>query len=187
MFSWVYYSSLKDHVDGWLGGALLNDGHLHQVVHLHAAPQLRHRLHLNDPVSNLCIYWLIDGITYILPTVLWIRIRIRSGFNRVSGSGSRRAKWPTNIEKKLINYIFWNAGCSLPRAEGFSCCLDISKLHFFFKSVFIFFSFWSSKPWTRFGFGYGSGFTWNAGSGFVSGPGFNESGCIALLVHISDN
>ncbi len=50
MFSWVYYWSLKDHVDGWLGGALLNDGHLHQVIHLHAAPQLRHRLHLQTGI-----------------------------------------------------------------------------------------------------------------------------------------
>ncbi len=49
-----------------------------------------------------------------------------------SRSGSRRAKWPTNKEK-LINFIFWSAGCSLLRAEGFSWSLDISKLQFLIK------------------------------------------------------
>jgi hypothetical protein len=60
------------------------------------------------------------------------------------------------------------AGCSLLRAEGFSCNLDvlygglgISKLQFFDKknrfritlavNFFQFFSFWSSKSWIRIG------------------------------------
>jgi len=57
--------------------------------------------------------------------------------------------------------MFWNAGCSLLRAEGFSCSLGvhygglgISELQFWSK-IIIFFScifplnFWSSKPWIR--------------------------------------
>jgi hypothetical protein len=32
--------------------------------------------------------------------------------------------------KKLLNFIFRSAGCSLLRAEGFSCSLVISKLQF---------------------------------------------------------
>ncbi len=76
--------------------------------------------------------------------------------------------------KKLINFIFWGAGCSLLRAKVFSCSLDISKLQFFdhknFSICFFFFSFWSSKPWIRVGSVSGSGFTWNAGfrSGFFA-------------------
>ncbi len=66
------------------------------------------------------------------------------------------------------------AGCSLLRAKGFSCILDISKLQFLIKNIFhfVFFSlsFWSSKPWIRIG--SGSRFTWNAGS--VSWSGFNK-------------
>jgi hypothetical protein len=59
------------------------------------------------------------------------------GFNGVPGSGSRRAKISRKNIKKLINFIFSSAGCSLFRAEGFSCSLDvldvglgISKLYF---------------------------------------------------------
>ncbi len=83
--------------------------------------------------------------------MLWIRIWIGPGFIGVPepGSGSRKAK---------------SAGCSLWRAEGFSCCLDvlygglgISKIAIcdqkkIFKNVhlyFFFFSFWSSKSWIR--------------------------------------
>ncbi len=50
-----------------------------------------------------------------------------SGFNGVPGSGSRRAKMTHKHIKKLIFFIFWSAGCSLLRAEVFSCSLDISK------------------------------------------------------------
>ncbi len=73
--------------------------------------------------------------------VLWIRIRI----NGIPGSVC--------------------AGCSLLRAEGFSCSLNISKMHFLIKKKslktfsavrYFFFSFWSSKPWI------GPGFTWNS-------------------------
>jgi hypothetical protein len=74
------------------------------------------------------------------PAVLWIRIRIGSGFNGVPGPGSRRAKMTDKIRKKVINFMFWSAGCSLLRTEGFSCSLDvlygglgISKLQFFYQ------------------------------------------------------
>ncbi len=60
-----------------------------------------------------------------------------------SGSGSRRAKWPMKIEKKFRNVMFWSSECSLLRAEGFSCSLDvlygglgISKLQFWFLKKF---------------------------------------------------
>ncbi len=100
-----------------------------------------------------------------------------TGFNgvplSVCGSGSKREKITHKHRKKLINFI-WSAGCSLFRAEGFSCSLDISKLQFLKKKKYkrkhffciFFFSFWSSKPWIRIG----SGFTWNArsGSGFTA-------------------
>jgi hypothetical protein len=97
------------------------------------------------------------------------RIRIGLGFNQVggSGSGSRRAKM-THKLKKLRNVMFSSAGCSLLRAEGFSCSLDIlyeglgngtSKLQFLiYKKIYnfcfsykFFFNFWSSKPWIRIG------------------------------------
>jgi hypothetical protein len=55
--------------------------------------------------------------------------------------------------KRLINFIFCSAGCSLWRAEGFFCSLDVlygglelSELQYFF-----FFNFWSPKPWIRVG------------------------------------
>jgi hypothetical protein len=63
-----------------------------------------------------------------------------SGFHQVSGSVPRSwfgirtrirnpdpggQKWPTKTEKNLRNFIFWSAGCSLLRAEGFFCSLDI--------------------------------------------------------------
>jgi hypothetical protein len=59
--------------------------------------------------------------------VLWIRIRIGSGFNGVPGSGSRRAKMTQKKRKQIINFIFLRAGCSLLRVEGFSCSLNVQK------------------------------------------------------------
>jgi hypothetical protein len=64
-------------------------------------------------------------------TVFRIRIRIGSGFNQVSGSGFhfririQEGKNDHKIEKKLENFMFCNAGCSLLRAEGFSCRMDL--------------------------------------------------------------
>ncbi len=40
-------------------------------------------------------------------------------------SGSRTAKITHKNRKMLINLIFWSAVCSLLRAEGFSCSLDV--------------------------------------------------------------
>jgi hypothetical protein len=42
-----------------------------------------------------------------------------------SGSGSRRAKMTHKSRKKLRNFMVWSAGCSLLRAEGFFCSLDV--------------------------------------------------------------
>ncbi len=42
-----------------------------------------------------------------------------------SGSRSRRAKMTHKSRKKLRNFMFWSAGCSLLRAEGFFCNLDV--------------------------------------------------------------
>ncbi len=107
--------------------------------------------------------------------MLWIRIRIGSGFNGAPGPEIRirirnpdpdkgGQKWQKNREKKqgLIIFIFWSADCSLLRAEGFSCCSDVLieaqgyvNCHFLTKKdskkIFssIFFNFRSSKPWIR--------------------------------------
>ncbi len=94
-----------------------------------------------------------------------------------SASGSRRAKMTHKNRKKFRNFIFWGAGCSFWKPEGFFCSLDvlygglrIGKLQFvwpknitFFQLV-NFFQFWSSKPWIRVG--SGSVFSLNDGSGF---------------------
>jgi hypothetical protein len=72
--------------------------------------------------------------------------------------------------KKLINLIFWSAGCSILRAEGFFCSLDvlcgglgINKSQFLIKQDNFFLSTVNilrlQNPWS------GSGFNWNAGSG----------------------
>ncbi len=60
-------------------------------------------------------------------SVFRIRIRIGSGFNQVSesGSGYRRAKMTHKNRKKVRNFMLWSAGCSLLRVEGFSCSLDV--------------------------------------------------------------
>jgi hypothetical protein len=42
-----------------------------------------------------------------------------------SGSGSRKAKMTHKSSKKLINFMFGSAECSLLRAEGFFCKLDV--------------------------------------------------------------
>ncbi len=75
-----------------------------------------------------------------------------------SGYGSRRANDPQNW-KKFRNFIFWSAWCSLLRAEGFFCSLDVfyggldmGILHFLIKILNFFlncYNFWSSKPLIR--------------------------------------
>ncbi len=59
-----------------------------------------------------------------------------------SGSGSRRAKMTHKNRKKYRIFMFWSAGCSLFRTEGFSCSLGvlygglgISKLQFLIKKI----------------------------------------------------
>ncbi len=61
---------------------------------------------------------------------------------RVVNSDPGGQKLPIKIEKKERIFMFWSAGCSLLRVEGFSCSLGvlkgglgISKLHFLFKKV----------------------------------------------------
>ena len=77
---------------------------------------------------------------------LRIRIRIGSKFNRVSGSGSRRAKM-THKSKK--NFMLWSVRCSLLRAESFFCNLDV--IYLFNCNFFI--NFGSLNPWIRNGSG----------------------------------
>jgi hypothetical protein len=59
-----------------------------------------------------------------------------------SGSGSRRAKKTHKNRKKSRIFMFLSTGCSLLRAEGFSCSfgllyegLGISKLQFLIKKI----------------------------------------------------
>jgi hypothetical protein len=79
----------------------------------------------------------------------WIRIRIQIAdpdpdphTNCGSGSGSRRTKMTPKYRKKDRIFIFWSAGCSLLKAESFSCSLGVlygglgvSKLQFFIKKI----------------------------------------------------
>jgi hypothetical protein len=54
-----------------------------------------------------------------------------------SGSGSRRAKMTHKNRKKSRIFMFLSTGCSLLRAEGFSCSLGV---------LYGFFNFSSSNP-----------------------------------------
>ncbi len=77
--------------------------------------------------------------------ILSVRARV-SDLDSQSGSGSKRAKLAHKIGIRFVNFVFRNAGCSLLRAEGFSC--------FYLDGLFLavnFFQFWSSKPWIRVG------------------------------------
>ncbi len=106
-----------------------------------------------------------------------------------SGSGSKREKMTHKIRRKSIRFIFWSDGCSFLRNEGFCCSLDIlyeilgiSKLQFFTKRIHVSPVFFSSIfGHQNLGSGSGSGFTYNAGSGCVSGFGLNENGSSSLL------
>jgi hypothetical protein len=86
----------------------------------------------------------------------WIRIWIRIQIADPDPGGE---KLPTKIEKSPEFSCFLSTGCSLLRAEGFSCILGvlygglgISKLHFLIKNIEIkfpdinFFNFRSSNP-----------------------------------------
>ncbi len=73
--------------------------------------------------------------------------------NQCFGSGSRREKNDQKKERKKlkINVMFWSAGCSFWRAEGFSCSLNvlygglgISELQILIKKIEIFFVYFFS-------------------------------------------
>ncbi len=94
--------------------------------------------------------------------VLWIKARvwnIPASRNQGCGSGSGLdpdsigsvdpdpdpggQKWPTEVDKKILKFIFWSVGWPLLRAEGFFCNLDvlygglgIGKLQFLIKKNF---------------------------------------------------
>ncbi len=66
----------------------------------------------------------------ILATWIWIRIH--------EGKNDHQKR------KKIINFMFWSAGCPLFRAEDFFCCLDdrfggleISKLQVLIKKIIL--------------------------------------------------
>jgi hypothetical protein len=85
--------------------------------------------------------------------------------------------------KKSRIFMFLSPGCSLLRAEGFSCSLGvlygglgISKLQFLIKKIEIKFqaiNFRSSNP--------GSAIRKNAGFGSVSGSALNQCGSETLI------
>ncbi len=100
-----------------------------------------------------------------------------------SGSGSRRGKMIQKNRKKDRIFIFWSVGCSLLRAEGFSCSLGvlygglgISKLQFLIKKIKI--KFLVVNPES------GSAIRKNAGSGSVSGSALNQCGSETLVFTI---
>ncbi len=68
-----------------------------------------------------------------------------------SRSGSKRAKMALKNRKQLINFIFWSGGCSLLRAEDFSCSLDVLYggpfCNFWFYKKKKMSNSWSSKLW----------------------------------------
>jgi hypothetical protein len=83
-------------------------------------------------------YRIGSGVNQVSGSVSGIRIRIQEGKNYQvadpdsirsvdpdpnSESGSRRAKMTHKSRTKLRNFMFWRAGCSLLRAEGFFCNL----------------------------------------------------------------
>ncbi len=71
----------------------------------------------------------------------WIRIRIRIQIVDPDPAPGGQ-KWPTKIEKTSRIFMFLSTGCSLSRAEGFSCSLGvlygglgISRLQFLIKKI----------------------------------------------------
>ncbi len=63
----------------------------------------------------------------------------------------------------MLDVLFWWLKFSPVARTPLNCSFDFKKIKKNFSCIF-FFNFWSSKPW----FLIGSGFTWNAGSRFVS-------------------
>ncbi len=71
----------------------------------------------------------LDWILKMDANMLFLWIRYLVGGNSMIKSSvvdpdPGEQKLPTKIEKKLINFIFWSAGCFL-RAEGLSCSLEV--------------------------------------------------------------
>ncbi len=98
--------------------------------------------------------------------VLWIRIRIRMDPDsmgtmiriRIRNTEPRGQIWQKN-RKQLINFIFWKAGCSLFRSEGFFCSF-LTKKERKISAVFFQFSFINTlDPYPDPNAGSGSGST----------------------------
>ena len=70
--------------------------------------------------------------------------------------GSRRAKMTHKSRKKLRNFMFWSAGCSLLRAEGFFSTRNLDVLYVGLETGKLYGSFLSEKNFV-FCFGSGSG------------------------------
>ncbi len=103
-------------------------------------------------------FWVLGLLDYG-STLISMRIRIQrqqqildpdqcfgSGFHP-DWTQSRRTKMTHKNLKKLRNFMFWSAGCSLLRAEGCFCSLDvlygglgIGIWQFLMKKYFLFFS-----------------------------------------------
>ncbi len=141
-------------------------------------------------VNNACCWYTSILLTIIIPShsnyfqLLYMR---REGLNSfliwcsyTSSSKLYLYKTACNQNRiQLMNFIFWSAGCSILRAQGFSCSfslnvfyegLGISKWQFLikksfenFRAVFCSSFFGHQNP------GSGSGFTWNAWCGSLSG------------------
>ncbi len=128
-------------------------------------------------------FWLsIPSLTRVFGSVsdpYWIRIK--SGLDPYPDpdSESRRAKLPRKVEK-LRNFMFWSAGCSLLRAEGFFCSLEV--LSGGLRDRYLNCSFWSKDFIFIF---YGCKFFpifihQNPGSGF--GSVFSLKRCIRIRI-----
>ncbi len=88
---------------------------------------LRHGQKGPDPTGHVTTLTVDEGQYDPLHSMLRIRIRIWSGFNQVSwsGSGSRSAKITHKGRIFFWNFMFWSAGCSFLRAEGFFSNFDV--------------------------------------------------------------
>ncbi len=107
-------------------------------------------------LDQLCFSLLCAVFTLSVP-VFRIRIQFRIQSGQWTRIRSTRAKMTHKNRRKLWNFMFWSAWCSLLRAEGFFCSLDvlygsleIGELQFCSKKYLIVFSAincWSSKSW----------------------------------------
>ncbi len=78
---------------------------------------VRNKIFINARISPLCS---VTGYSVSYPD------SIRSvDPDSKFGSGFRRAKMTCTNRKKWRKFMFWSAGCSFLRAEGFFCSLDV--------------------------------------------------------------